>query len=273
MRTRTGFGGGLVAVAASLVFVVALPVGVDQRERTGPRSEAPAATTGPTLDRALAHELTAPSRSSSAEQARPGRTAVLPRTHTVAPGDTLGTVGQRYGSTAGDVARANAVGRRDTIHPGQTLVIPRNGPASPETPEEAAAADLAVERLLLETAAAHGLDGALVQAVAWRESRWQQRVVSHRGAVGILQVRPRTGKAMAGHLGRDVDLYDVADNIAAGSAYLAVLLNRYDGDLRAALGAYHQGPQSLAEQGPIPATQRYVADVLALRDRFAVPAP
>lgn len=198
---------------------------------------------------------------------------MLPHTHTVAPGDTLGTVGQRYGSTAGDLARANAVDRRDTIHPGQTLVIPRNGPASPATSEEAAAADVAVERLLLETASAHGLEGALVQAVAWRESRWQQRVVSHRGAVGILQVRPRTGMAMAGHLGRDLDLYDVADNIAAGSAYLAALLDRYDGDLRAALGAYHQGPQSLAEQGPIPATQRYVAAVLALRDRFASPSP
>lgn len=273
MRRRTGFGGGLAAVAAGLAVVVALPGGDDHRDRSGPRVERPAATTGPTLDRALAHELRPPSRSRSPEQARPGRTAVLPHTHTVAPGDTLGTVGQRYGSTAGDLARANAVDRRDTIHPGQTLVIPRDGPGTPATPEEAAAADLAVERLLLETAAAHGLEGALVQAVAWRESRWEQRVVSDRGAVGILQVRPRTGKAMADRLGRDPDLYEVADNLAAGSAYLAALLDRYHGDLRAALAAYHQGPQSLAEQGPIPATQRYVADVLALRDRFASPAP
>lgn len=227
-------------------------------ERVSPRGTAPEA--------ALTDERADVTRTT---RARPNRTAVLPPAHTVQPGDTLVEVGERYGVAASALAQANAVDGHATLHPGQTLVIPRSGSPRPATPAEALAAGLAVEGLLTQTAADFGLDAALVQAVAWRESRWQQRVVSHREAIGIMQVRPATGAAMAGHLGREINLYDVTDNVLAGTAYLALLLDRSSGDLGAALAAYNQGPQSLAERGRLPVTQQYVADVMALRGRFA----
>lgn len=285
LRRATSRAVALSAVAAGLVLVV----GAGQAGRaTDPvsASGAPARSAGVdvlapdvlapdalapdtvAVDAALAPELLRP-RHPGAAQARPGRTAVLPSTHTVRPGDTLGAVGQRYGVTSGALAQANALDRRATLRPGQQLVIPHGESSQPITAEEVMAANVAAEGLLADTATAYGLDSALVQAVAWQESRWQQRVVSHRGAIGMMQVRPSTGAAMADQLGRPIDLYDVTDNVVAGTAYLATLLDRAGGDVAAALAGYYQGPQSVEERGPIPATQRYVADVVDLRQRFA----
>lgn len=200
---------------------------------------------------------------------RANRTAVLPPTHTVRPGDTLGSVAQRYGVTPAALADANAVDRSALLHPGDTLVVPRPDVLPLTTPEKAAAAGQAVDVLFAEAAARFGLDLPLVRAVAWRESRWTQRVVSHRGAIGIMQVQPATGEAMARHVGRPLDLHDVRDNVVAGTAYLAYRLDRRGGDLRAALADYHQGSGSVQRGGRIRVTDEYVAEVLALRERFA----
>jgi hypothetical protein len=45
-------------------------------------------------------------------------------------------------------------------------------------------------------------------------------------------------------------------------------LQKY-GDVTEALAAYHQGMGSLASQGILPETQQYIANILALQQRFA----
>lgn len=194
---------------------------------------------------------------------------MLPPTHTVEEGDTLNSIAERYRVTPRAMARANAVDVRGTLRPGQKLIIPSADPVDLATPEDAMAAGPAVQRLLAEAAAEFGLDPALVQAVAWAESRWQQRVASHQGAIGLLQVRSPTGRAMGRFLDREIDLHRAEDNVVAGAAYLARRLERRHGDLAAALADYHQGPHSVAQQGRVPATVRYIGKVLRLRDRFA----
>lgn len=194
---------------------------------------------------------------------------MLPPTHTVEPGDTLSRVAERYRVTSRSMARANAVELQGTLRPGQELIIPSEDRVDPASPEEAIAAGLAVQRLLTDAAAEFGLDPALVQAVAWAESRWKQRVASDRGAVGLLQVRGPTGRAMGRLLDRELHLHRAEDNVVAGTAYLARRLERRHGDLPAALADYHQGPHSVARHGRVPATVRYISDVLLLRDRFA----
>lgn len=211
--------------------------------------------------------LSAPRPDGDERSADPDRTAVLPQTHAVEPGDTLSAVAERYGVSVAELAQVNAVGD-DVLRPGEQLVVP-DDTQDFAVPEEVAAAGVALEDLLREAAAEFGLDPALLEAVAWRESRWRQRVVSERGAIGVLQVRASTAAALGERAGRDLDLHDVEDNVTAGAAYLAELLDRYRGDVRAALAAYHQGPTSVAERGRIPLTEHYVSDVLSLRDRFA----
>lgn len=199
----------------------------------------------------------------------PNEPAVMPPTHVVDSGETMVEVAERYGLAVDALARANAVRDRHLVRPGRTLVLPRAEADPPATPEQAMGTDLPARRLLDDTAAAFGLDPALVKAVAWRESRWNQRVVSSQDAIGVMQVRPVTGQVASEHVGRDLDLYDVEDNITAGVAYLHLLHHRMGGDLSRALAAYYQGARSVHDHGRFAVTDAYIADILALRERFA----
>jgi hypothetical protein len=56
--------------------------------------------------------------------------------------------------------------------------------------------------------------------------------------------------------------------VRVGVAYLRELLREFDGDAGGALAAYVQGPRSVRDDGLLPETRLYVADVLALRERL-----
>jgi soluble lytic murein transglycosylase-like protein len=57
-------------------------------------------------------------------------------------------------------------------------------------------------------------------------------------------------------------------NIRVGVAFIRQLLHEFNGDPRAAIAAWYQGPTSLRKRGPYRATRLFVADVVALRERF-----
>lgn len=64
------------------------------------------------------------------------------------------------------------------------------------------------------------------------------------GEVGLMQIRPETA--------RDVgitNLYDPLDNIRCGTKYLKQLLNKYNGNVTAALTAYNSGMGTVAKYG------------------------
>jgi soluble lytic murein transglycosylase-like protein len=65
------------------------------------------------------------------------------------------------------------------------------------------------------------------------------RALSETGARGILQLMPRTAKAMA------VTPADPRANILAGAHYLEQLISRFGGDLELALAAYNAGPTAV----------------------------
>jgi soluble lytic murein transglycosylase-like protein len=114
----------------------------------------------------------------------------------------------------------------------------------------------------------YGIDRALVHALAWMESGYQSNLTSPVGAWGVMQILPSTWSyAETMLIGRKVPR-TVSGNIRIGVAFLRQLLREFDGDPRAALGAWYQGPTSLRKQGPLRATRLFVADVVALRQRF-----
>jgi len=102
------------------------------------------------------------------------------------------------------------------------------------------------EQAIRETAARKGLDPALIAAVIYQESGFRDTVVSERGAVGLMQLLPTTAEDVARRTGgvafEPGDLEDPALNIRYGSDQLRYLLELYDGDVAAALAAYHAGP-------------------------------
>lgn len=112
------------------------------------------------------------------------------------------------------------------------------------------------------------LSPALVEAVAWRESRMTPGAVSPAGAVGEMQLMPATARALG------VDPWDSRQNYLGGAAYLRALLDHYHGDLVLTLAAYNAGPAAVSRFGGVPPyreTQAYVAGVLqSLGDRSAI---
>ena len=107
----------------------------------------------------------------------------------------------------------------------------------------------------------HGLDPNLVRAMVEVESGFETKAVSPKGAAGLMQIMPGTG--------RDLGLSDAFDgscNLEAGIRYMRSLLDAY-GDVRLALAAYNAGPARVPKGGPvpdIPETKAYVARVMAL---------
>lgn len=112
---------------------------------------------------------------------------------------------------------------------------------------------------LHRAAAAHGLSPALIEAVAWRESRLRPGVVSPAGAIGEMQLMPGTARQLG------VDPYNSEQNYRGGARYLSDMLRRYGGDLTRALAAYNAGPGAVDRYGGVPPyreTREYVAAIL-----------
>ncbi len=110
-------------------------------------------------------------------------------------------------------------------------------------------------------AQAHGLEAALIKAVARIESCFDVRAVSRVGAQGLMQLMPQT----ASQLGVS-DSFVADKNIRGGAAYLRAMLDRFNGNVGLALAAYNAGPQAVAKYGGIPPyreTQDYVRRVTA----------
>jgi N-acetylmuramoyl-L-alanine amidase len=84
-----------------------------------------------------------------------------------------------------------------------------------------------------------------------------------------MQVMPDTGRFVSHELvGRELDLEDPYDNVVAGIAFLQHLWELTDGDVEQTLAGYYQGLRSVRDHGMYDDTERYIANVLALRDRF-----
>jgi len=97
-----------------------------------------------------------------------------------------------------------------------------------------------------DAAQAHDVDPFLVLAVIRVESTFKRGQRSSVGALGLMQVRPGTARAMARvagvHWRGRHTLLHPADNIRLGTAYLARLLHRFHGNATLALTAYCHGP-------------------------------
>jgi soluble lytic murein transglycosylase-like protein len=107
----------------------------------------------------------------------------------------------------------------------------------------------------------HGVDARLLKAVIQVESGFHARARSPKGAMGLMQLMPKTAKQY--QAGRNP--YDPARNIQAGTKYLRTLLDEFD--LPLALAAYNAGEGAVRRFGGIPPyseTQAYVAKILAL---------
>src|SRR6185503_18663945 len=107
---------------------------------------------------------------------------------------------------------------------------------------------------------------SLAAAVAWQESGFNNGVVSLANARGVMQLLPGTWSWVEEQLaGRPLAPDSALDNVDAGVMYLDQLIQDAGGDEARAVAAYYQGSSSVQDVGLLPDTQRYVANVMALR--------
>jgi len=122
---------------------------------------------------------------------------------------------------------------------------------------------------------------AWTRAVMRAESHGDDKAVSEKGAIGLMQVMPKTYAELQTKLDLGPDPFDSRDNILAGAAYLAEMIEHY-GET-GFLAAYNAGPrryEELLRRGrPLPVeTTDYVARLapeLGFADNPAarIPAP
>lgn len=87
----------------------------------------------------------------------------------------------------------------------------------------------------------------LIKAVIQVESSFNPYGVSKAGAMGLMQLMPNT--VLKTGIEKPFDIYE---NIDAGTHYLKMMLDRYDGDLEKSLAAYNAGPNRVDEADGIP---------------------
>jgi LysM repeat protein len=183
------------------------------------------------------------------------------RVHIVRPGETLSSIAGSFGLSTTALMSANHITNPDLIVIGSSLLIPSVTAATAYDP-------YAAKALIIQDAERFGIEPALPLAVAWQESGFNQSMVSRTGAIGVMQVEPYTGAHIEDLLGRQLNLYNLDDNVLAGVYWLSVLLRYYGGDERMAVAAYYEGTRAIAHHGLYQDTVQYVADVLALKSGF-----
>ena len=123
-----------------------------------------------------------------------------------------------------------------------------------------------ISELILTQSRKYGYDPLFLTALIVTESSFNNWARSGKGALGLMQIKPKTGVAMAREVklrwrGRKT-LFDPEANIVLGSYYLNKLIKRF-GDLRVALEAYNHGPTQISNyvrRGKLP--KRYSGKVM-----------
>lgn len=193
--------------------------------------------------------------------------AAAAQTHIVQPGETLAAIALRYGVSQSSIIEANGISNPNIIVEGRALSVP-GGTAGAVASR---GYSLAEYEVILENAAAEfGISAALLKALAWQESGWNQFVESHAGAVGLMQVTPWTADWALLTLTPDATDWETnaVSNARMGAAILHHWLVRSDWDTSIALASYYQGWRAVQEFGMYDETVVYVNNVLSLIPQF-----
>jgi N-acetylmuramoyl-L-alanine amidase len=225
--------------------------------------------------------------------------------HVVKRGETLTSVAAIDGLSIAALARANGISPSAELIAGQTLWIPPRRAAVPTTAVESSTSTAQAPTTTTQTTAqssattqtastsvaagapvptpervssseiaavadANGVPTGLAEGIAWQESGWNNDEVSSVGAVGVMQIVPTTWAWIDRYLTPADPLGTVSatENVRAGVLLLHQLLQVTGGNEPLAVAGYFQGLSSVKRFGMFRSTRRYVADVMALAQRF-----
>lgn len=116
------------------------------------------------------------------------------------------------------------------------------------------------DSLIRAASSRYQLPESLLRAVIHTESNYNPSAVSRAGAMGLMQLMPKTARTLGVR-----EAFDPAQNIHGGARYLRLLANRYGGDMVLVLAAYNAGAGNVEKYGGVPPfeeTRAYVRSVL-----------
>jgi soluble lytic murein transglycosylase-like protein len=120
--------------------------------------------------------------------------------------------------------------------------------------------------IIYSEAKKNNLPPELVAAVVQQESKFMPTARSGAGAIGLMQLVPKTGRWMGAK-----DLTNPSQNITAGAKYLKYLTDQFNGDQQKVIAAYNAGEGAVRRFGGVPPyreTRNYVQKVRNYQQDF-----
>ncbi len=124
------------------------------------------------------------------------------------------------------------------------------------------------DQFIQKVAYKYSIPPSLVHSIIRYESNYNSRAVSHKGAVGLMQLMPETAKEYGVK-----NLYDPAENIEGGIRYLKDLIKLYAGKTNLVLAAYNAGQEAIKKYGgipPYPETRNYIRRIMGKYPRSTI---
>jgi hypothetical protein len=123
------------------------------------------------------------------------------------------------------------------------------------------------EPFVREAARTARIPESFAVSIARAESGFRSHSISSTGAMGVMQLMPRTAWSFG-----VTDPFDPEDNAKGGTRYLAELWQRYRGDRMRVAAAYNAGERGVPRKGPLrvpSSTLAYASHVSKLAKREA----
>lgn len=153
-------------------------------------------------------------------------------------------------------------GQNTVTDPSAMATATEPTPAAPSQARDPAVPG-SIDGIIQKASRRYAVDAGLIKAVVKAESNFNPKAVSSAGAQGLMQLLPATARQLG-----VTNPFDPEQNVMAGSRFLKELLERYDGNLDAALAAYNWGPGNVDRKGMGSAlpneTRAYLARVKSL---------
>jgi soluble lytic murein transglycosylase-like protein len=202
-----------------------------------------------------------PSKPTSPEQQPTGQIAADLQTAKQIADQVAGGV-QGAVSTVADTAKAAPAAIADTVVEAPKKVAD----VAEQVKENFFKTQVPFGSIIYNEAKRNNLPPELVAAVVQQESKFKPTARSGAGAVGLMQLVPKTGRWMGAK-----DLTNPSQNITAGVKYLKYLTEQFNGDQQKVIAAYNAGEGTVRRFGGIPPyreTRNYVQKVKNYQQDF-----